>query len=67
MGSNSGGDYRVLSKALSAPLGTEGRIQHRLVLSAASQAGLEGTICCMVRLRGTSGHSWIQGETWILL
>lgn len=52
MGSNSGGDYRALSRALSAPpLGTEGWIQRRLFLSAATEVGGEETfaaICLQV-------------------
>lgn len=38
MGSNSGGDYRALSRALSAPLGTERWISHHLFLSTETEA-----------------------------
>ena len=50
MGSNSGGDYRALSRALSAPLGTERWISHHLFLSTGTEAGGEKEIVAAICL-----------------
>lgn len=59
MGSNSGGDYWALSKALSAPLGTERWIPHHLFLSAATKVRGEKTVVAIcLQVPGTSVQSF---------
>lgn len=68
MGSNSGGDYWALSRALSAPLGTERWILHHLFLSTGTEVGGQKTvaaICLHVTVMSTERFKWSSlSSTW---
>lgn len=61
MGSNSGRDYWVQSRALSAPLGAERWIPHHLFLSTATKVGGEknvAAICLHVPEMSVKSFKW---------
>lgn len=74
MGSNSGGDYWALSRALSAPLGPERWIPRHLFLSTATKVGCEKPVAAIQYVymsqkclwRCSNGHLFLdmRGMDW---
>ena len=67
MGSNSGGDYWALSRALSAPLGLERWIPHHLFLSIATKVRGEKTVAVIQYVYMSQKHLWRGSNGHLLL